>query len=86
MSTNQPDFKSLIERFTPRNNTADYQKARTTDGTNESLIAYKSLMALSNHCDAVADQIAYAGDEGMSSRIREFSALIRNTANRKKNS
>jgi hypothetical protein len=47
---------------------------------------YKQLMALSNFADSMADVIGLQGDAGLAGRIREFSNLMRNEANKKKNS
>lgn len=80
------DFRHLIERYTPRNNTSDFQKARTVDANNKGLLMYKQLMALSNFADAAADLLGAQDEASLASRVREFSALMRNEANKKKNS
>lgn len=78
-------FKRLVESYTPRANTPEFQKARTVEGTTGGLVMFKQLMALSNLADATADLVGLQGDHSTASRIREFSSLMRNEANKKKN-
>lgn len=78
-------FRGIIESYTPKTNTAEFQKARTVDGKTQGLLMFKQLMALSNLADATADLLGSQGDAATASRIREFSTLMRNEANKKKN-
>lgn len=78
-------FEALLESYQPRKNTAEFQKTQHVQGNSKGIVAYKQLMALSNLIDAQSDQLALDGDAALASRMREFSSLVRNEANKKKN-